>query len=239
MAIAVSLWLMVEFLTIKRVDNNKADRHERNSYDMTPLIEESMLDPKKWSWALFFIVLVSFPYSHGFFANFLLAFSFCAVVISCVVAINKIYTGGISNFCAVFYIPATVLIAMLTKDIVLHEFYSESIVYEFYGQLKMLGRLDFGEMYWRAVYELLLEFTHYIGMSLLFVSLINSCFGFVKGQHLSNTLLVISVWMMVSIAAHFLASGHMNTLLEGDLMHIVNDYKAMLNNFEFFDFLGV
>ena len=242
-AFTLSITLTVKSLSISNIKNIRNNSHDisgnNNQVVINSPAEKTESDFKRLSGIMLGIFLLFFPLFPAFCLKFLYDFSLCAIVINVVGIINSIYQRSKNCYYSILYIFSTCGTAFLARNAVSHAFFDHYIFREFYGRLiKILGGFDASIIYMGTLSnymgtlnKLLFEFIAYMGMSLLFVGLINSCFGFIKARNFDKTVAFIGSWIIIAFVAHFLASGYLIRISEGGLNYVINEYKTTFNYF--------
>lgn len=153
-------------------------------------------------------------------------------MINVVGIINSIYQRSKNCYYSILCIHFTCGTAFLAIDSVFNARSDHYIIPNFYGRfINVIGNFNVSIVYIRSFIELLFEFTAYMGMSFLFVSLISFCFDFINARNFDKTVAFIGSWIIIAFVAHFLASGYLIRISEGDLNYVINEYKTIFNDF--------
>lgn len=113
--------------------------------------------------------------------TFLPTFSFCAVIICSVGVFKNIQQRGHNAVYGLVYIPITALMVVFVISAIYSAIYGNYMFTDFYSRvIDKVQLFNVSYEYLTGLNTLLFEATVYVGMSLLFASLIHSCFGFIK-----------------------------------------------------------
>lgn len=149
--------------------------------------------------------------------TFLPTFSFCAVIICSVGVFKNIQQRGHNAVYGLVYIPITALMVVFVISAIYSAIYGNYMFTDFYSRvIDKVQLFNVSYEYLTGLNTLLFEATVYVGMSLLFASLIHSCFGFIKKRNFDETVSFVKLWIPFSIVGHFLASGGVIALLNNN-----------------------
>ncbi|QQA74549.1 hypothetical protein [Pectobacterium parmentieri] len=235
-AITVSLTLTVKSLRINSIKNIKINSPDvvgnNNQVIINPAITKKVADFKQLSNIIIILLLIAFPFFPGFFMNFILTFSFCAVMICIFGVFKNIRQKGDNAAYGLVYIPLTAFIGVFSISAIYSAFSGEYMFTDFYSRIiNKVGLLNTSPEYLNSLIVLVLEGTAYAGMSILFASLIHVCFGFLKNRNFDETVNFIKYWIPLSVVGHFLASGYFIAFYYGNFQYVINSYRNIFSNF--------
>ncbi|EJQ5984504.1 hypothetical protein [Escherichia coli] len=235
-AITVSLTLTIKSLRVNSIKNTRINSPDiignNNQVVINSLAIKEVSDFKQLSNIIIIALLVAFPLFPRFFMTFLPTFSFCAVIICSVGVFKNIQQKGHNAVYGLVYIPTTALMVVFVISAIYSAIYGKYMFTDFYSRvIDKVQLFNISYEYLTGLNTLLFEATAYVGMSLLFASLIHSCFGFIKNRNFDETVSFVKLWIPFSIVGHFLASGGVIALLNNNFQYILCIYKNIIPNF--------
>lgn len=235
-AITVSVMLTIKSLKVNNIKNKRINSPDIIGDNNQVIINTSAIkelsDFKQLSNIIIISLMVVFPLFPNFFMTFIPTFSFCAVMICIIGVFKNIQQKGHNAAYGLVYIPIAALMRVLSISAIYSAISGRYVFTDFYSRFfDKIQLVNISFEYLSSLNILLFEATAYVGMSILFASLIHVCFGFIKSRNFDETVDFIKFWIPFSIMGHFMASGCLIAILHSNFQYITNIYKDIISNF--------
>lgn len=211
-SVTLSVTLTIKALNIKYVNNSSVIKSEvrgdnNNVYVNYSDYSNKISSFKRLWFCIEAIILILFPAYPEFFIDSLSSFSIYALFICASGVYNNISKGVNNGIYSLFYLVGTAVISFLSISALSMVLANKYIFTDFY--LRAYETI-IGGGYFRGfsqgITSIAREGAAYFGLSVLFISLIHCCFGFLnKDKNFDVTFDAIFLWVPVSLVGYFLA----------------------------------
>lgn len=231
-SVTLSFALTIKALNINYVNNSSVIKSEITGNNNNVYVNYSDYSGKissfKRLWVCIeLIILALFPVYPDFFIDSLSTFSICALFI-CATGTYKNISENVNNgIYSLFYLIGTAVISFFSISALSIVHVNKYIFTDYY--LRAYETIVGGGYihgYSQGITSIIGEGVTYLGLSILFISLIHCCFGFLnRDKNFDVTFDAIFRWVPGSLFGHFFACGGVIAILNLNFNYITWMYQ--------------